>query len=40
MLLICPGHLMEQQSFNQDISSWDTSDVINMSQMFDNATSF
>ena len=30
----------EATSFNQDLSSWDTSNIINMSSMFNGASSY
>ena len=33
-------HVQRRDGFNQDISSWDTSSVVNMNNMFNGATSF
>ena len=32
--------MFEQSAFNQDISSWDVSNVTNMDAMFDDASAF
>lgn len=34
------GMFLYADSFNQDISKWNVSNVINMNNMFDNAKSF
>ena len=40
MLLICQVCSIGASSFNQTINNWDVSSVLNMSSMFQSATSF